>query len=112
VQVTNSNGCSATAFVLNVVTGIENMYDADNLVITDYDDGIRITAEMPKRISCIIMLTDALGQMLFQKSFQLNSGRNEVEIPITVSAGNYFVVVRHDQGVVTKKIFIAGDGEK
>jgi hypothetical protein len=112
VQVTDSNGCSATAFVLNVLTGIKNMYDAGNLLVTDYDDGIRITAEMPKRISCIIMLTDALGQMLFQKSFQLNSGRNEVEIPITLSAGNYFVVVRHDQGVVTKTIFIAGDGEK
>jgi PKD repeat protein len=108
VQVTDTNGCSATAFILNVVTDVRHINVVTDFMVLQMESGIQIIADVTISIHTDISITDVPGQQIFQKSFVFNQGRNEVVIPFSLAAGVYFVTLRWQERVITKKIVVGG----
>jgi hypothetical protein len=106
VLVTDTNGCFATAFILHVITNVQSIQGADNLTIVQTEEGIRITIELTKPQNPDIMISDELGQVLYQKSARFKAGPNQIEIPLSLSAGIYFVMMKQENEMMTKKFFV------
>lgn len=108
VVVIDSNGCSASAYLLNVKVSIDDIpifandftarFDAGNLYLN-----INIFFTSPS----FIQLTDVYGKEIFRKDVLLKNGENEISLSVeNLSTGIYFVKVLNTFEALTCKIFI------
>jgi hypothetical protein len=106
VQVEDSNGCSATAIMIDVIASagelspvILNIVFAENNIILNY--GLSTPAEVQ------ITLNSDLGQLIYSTNSVLKQGNNFFRIDNTrISPGIYFITLSIGGKVFTKRIFI------
>jgi PKD repeat protein len=107
VQVTDSNGCTAFATILDVVTGIENIIDPETFNCYFNSGIISIDIKSTDSYSAFFSLRDVLGQEIFSRSFFINTGFNHLDLStLPMADGIYFLSLRNGSNSVIKKILV------
>jgi hypothetical protein len=105
VVVSDTNGCQASASILQIYTGLHET-GKDVPFSAQFKSGVlHIYAGGPSQ-NVFIELTDALGRMIYQDNLLLQNGENVKELPVEyLQKGIYFIRVRSQKQLLTFKIY-------
>ena len=109
LTVTNQYGCSSTKTQTVVVTanttGISNVSGTDNLHIWSNDDMIYVDFKSMQLVNTTVTIYDILGQQISNEKVAGNDVLYQKEIN-NVDAAYFIVMVRNDDKITTRKVFI------
>jgi PKD repeat protein len=108
VVVTDSNGCMATAQMIDVVTKIDNALLSSTDFTAKYQDGyIYIELQSNESYPAWLQLTDAMGNEIHFEKIFLHVNKNEYSIPVSsISSGIYFCKIIERNKIRVKKVLI------
>jgi PKD repeat protein len=107
VQVSDSNGCYATAYLSNVVTSVNaNENFIESIHASSVNGEIRLYVHSSKSISSTILLLDVMGREIFKKEIILSNGNNVIAFNDLLSRGIYFIKADMICRISTFKIFV------
>ncbi|MCP4438485.1 MAG: T9SS type A sorting domain-containing protein [Aureispira sp.] len=107
VTVTDANGCTATASVSVVITGIDDVPNVEQFEVNPNPNTGQFTIQVSllKAQDATVRVTNVLGQNLLE----FNKKAQEFSIPIDIqeqASGVYFITLSTDEKAITKKVVV------
>jgi PKD repeat protein len=96
VQVVDSEGCSAAATLIDVVTKVQELKSDVNSVSVSYATGkVSIEINSLNNSASELLVIDALGQEIYNRTVDLKAGKNYFDLNnVNLSAGIYYFSVQ------------------
>jgi PKD repeat protein len=106
VQVTDSNGCSAVATIIDVISGVNSVNSENHFSVSYTGRSIIMRITSDRYAECIIFLTDETGKLIYTGKISLASGDNVGEIEgIKLSPGIYNLSIQNE-ALNTKRFIV------
>jgi PKD repeat protein len=108
VQVTDTNGCSATATTIGIIASVNNnTVNEINFDAWYFRGDIYLTINSGKTSAVVIDLFSSTGQLIYSAGERLKAGNNEIELhDVNLDDGIYLLKLSGQNHSETKKIII------